>query len=186
MTAATVAKMLGLVLSLGFDTSAVAIGLGLSGMSRSDRFRYGVAFALAEGSMPLVGFALGAVVAAAIGTLASYGAIVLLLAVGLYALWEARHEEEAEYRAASWWSVAALAVSVSLDELAIGFSLGFMRLPVAPVIVLIALQAFLLTLIGSELGARLGEGIAARAELLSGLVLVALALFLAVQKITGA
>jgi hypothetical protein len=37
MTVSTIVKTLGLVLSLGFDTIAVAVGLGISGLTRRDR-----------------------------------------------------------------------------------------------------------------------------------------------------
>jgi manganese efflux pump family protein len=40
-------------------------------------------------------------------------------------------------------ALAGLGISISLDELAIGFSLGLIRLPVSAVIVAITFQAFL-------------------------------------------
>jgi hypothetical protein len=51
----------------------------------------------------------------------------------------------------------ALAISVSLDEFAIGFTPGLLRLPVLPVIALIAAQAFTVTQIGTRLGERARE-----------------------------
>lgn len=183
---ATIAKLAGLVLSLGFDTFAVAIGLGLSGLDRRDRLRYGVSFALAEGIMPLVGFLVGQVVSSALGGAASYAAIILLLGVGLYTLWEAFHEEERAFEAATAARTLFLALSVSLDELAVGFSLGLLHVPVLIAAVLIAAQAFLLTWLGTTFGSALGEALAERAELLSGAVLSLLALLLLGLKIAGA
>jgi putative Mn2+ efflux pump MntP len=49
--------------------------------------------------------------------------------------------------------VLLLGLSISLDELAIGFSLGLLRLPAAPVIALIALQALIVTQLGLRLAA---------------------------------
>jgi putative Mn2+ efflux pump MntP len=179
-------KTAALVLSLGLDTFAVSVGLGLSGLDRRQQLRYGLSFALAEGIMPLVGFLLGQVVAAAIGSLASYVAVALLLGVGLYTIWEATQaEEEQEFTESSLLKLAGTALSVSLDELAIGFSLGLLHVPVLLAVSLIAAQAFLLTLIGTALGRRVGEVFAERAELLSGVVLSLLALFLLGEKILG-
>jgi putative Mn2+ efflux pump MntP len=45
-----------------------------------------------------------------------------------------------------------LGASISLDELAIGFSLGLARLPTVPVIIAIAVQAFLAAQLGLLLG----------------------------------
>lgn len=180
-----IAKLAGLVLSLGLDTFAVAIGLGLSGLGARERLRYGVSFAVAEGIMPLVGFLVGQVVANALGTLASYAAIALLLAVGLYTLWEALHGEKRAFEVAPTARILFLALSVSLDELAVGFSLGLLHIPVLIAAVLIAAQAFVLTWIGTTFGAALGNTLAERAELLSGAVLSLLALLLLGFKISG-
>jgi putative Mn2+ efflux pump MntP len=183
---APVAKTFVLVLSLGLDTFAVAVGLGISGLPQRDRIRFGLSFALAEGIMPLIGFFVGQVIASALGNLASYLAIALLLAVGIYTLWEALHEEdEREYAAASLPRLLALALSVSLDELAVGFSLGLLHIPIALAVVLIALQALILTYIGTAVGRYIGETVAERAEMLSGIVLTLLAVFLLGEKLIG-
>src|SRR5438105_507943 len=91
-------KLAALVLSLGFDTLAVSIGLGLSGLGVRQRVRFGLAFAVAEGGMPLVGFLLGRVVAEAIGSIAGYAAIALLLLVGLYSLREGWEGEQHAFK----------------------------------------------------------------------------------------
>jgi putative Mn2+ efflux pump MntP len=173
-------------LSLGLDTLAVSIGLGLSGLGRRQQLRYGVSFAIAEGAMPLVGFLLGSVVAQAVGDVAAYLGIIVLLAVGAYTIREAMHAEVPELRHDSRWQLAVLALSVSLDELAIGFSLGLFGVPVAAAIAYIAAQAFAVTIAGIRLGARLGALLAERAELISGLALTGLGLVLLAEKLRGA
>ena len=158
----------------------------MSGLSRRDQYRYGASFAVAEGCMPLIGFLLGQFVASAVGQVASYTAVVLLFVVGVYALWEAAHDEDSEYAPAAIGSVLVVALSVSLDELAVGFSLGLLRIPIPLACILIALQAFALTLIGTALGTAIGKRAAKRAGSLSGLVLTALALFLLAEKLFSA
>ncbi|HZU12399.1 MAG TPA: manganese efflux pump [Chloroflexota bacterium] len=186
MTIPILAKTAGLVLSLGFDTFAVSVALGISGLQQGDRLRYGVAFAGAEGIMPLVGFLAGSTAAHAVGPAASWVAIILLLAVGLYTLYESFGDEEPEFRGATLPVLLLTALSVSLDELAAGFSLGLLGIPVALAIPLIAAQALLVTLLGTGLGARLGERVAHGAERLSGVTLSALALFLLAEHLTRA
>jgi putative Mn2+ efflux pump MntP len=175
-----------LFLSLGLDTLAVSIGLGLSGLGRRQQLRYGVSFALAEGLMPLVGFLLGSMVAQAVGDVASFAGIVVLLAVGVYAIREAMREEPPDYREVSSWRLVLLSLSVSLDELAVGFSLSLFGVPVPLAIAYIAAQAFVVTIVGIRLGARLGELLAERAELVSGLALTFLGLLLLAEKLRGA
>lgn len=179
-------KLVGLVLSLGLDTFAVAVGLGISGLGRRDRLRFGISFALAEGIMPLAGFFLGHAIASVLGSVASYVAILLLLAVGLYTLREAFEEEEQPaYRAVGTTRLILTALSVSLDELTAGLSLGLLHVPILLAAVLIAVQALGLTLIGTALGRYLGSAVAERAEALSGAALTLLALFLLGQQVTG-
>jgi hypothetical protein len=107
--------------------------------------------------MPLIGLALGAPLRHAIGATADYIAIGVLLAFGLYMLLGSEDDEQARLDRLTQMhgaSALPLGISISLDELAIGFTLGLLRLPAGLVIVLIALQAFILTQLGyaSETG----------------------------------
>ena len=88
---------------------------------------------------------------------------------------------------ADWLSVALLlvALSVSLDELAVGLALGTLRLPVVPVVIAIGAQALVVSLIGLRLGVALGARIGARATLAAGGVLCLLAVWVAVSNLVG-
>lgn len=153
------AELVALVLPLGLDTFAVAAALGMLAVGSPHRLRISVLFSSFEAGMPLIGVALEVPLGHAIGGAADYVAIGVLFAFGLYTLLSAEeHEEERLARLAQMRGPGALllGISISLDELAIGFTLGLLRLPVALVIALIALQAFTLTQLGLRLGARLG------------------------------
>ena len=72
-----------------------------------------------------------------------------------------------------------------LDELAIGFSLGLLNVPVVPAIVLIAAQAFVVSQVGFALGGRVGEATREGAERLAGAVLIVIAAALGIAKFLG-
>lgn len=76
-------------------------------------------------------------------------------------------------------------MSVSLDELAIGFTLGLLRLPALLVIVLIGAQAFVLSQLGLRLGGRMGSRVRKGAERLAGLALDALGAGLLIEKLAS-
>jgi putative Mn2+ efflux pump MntP len=178
-----VGKLIALVLPLGLDTFAVAAALGVLGVEQ--RVRIAALFGSFETGMPLVGLALGAPLGRAIGSAADYVAIGVLLAFGLYTLFGSERDEErlAELTALRGRGALLLGLSVSLDELAIGFTLGLLRLPVVVVIVLIAAQAFVVTQLGLRVGSRLSARLREGAERLAGVALGGLAVALLVQKL---
>ena len=77
-----------------------------------------------------------------------------------------------------------LGLSISLDELAIGFSLGLVGLPAVPVIAAIGVQAFLAVQLGLTVGARAGERLRENAERLAALALIGLGIFVLVERLT--
>jgi putative Mn2+ efflux pump MntP len=109
--------------------------------------------------------------------------------LGLLGAWMVLHEDEGEGekvgQVASGQGLAllALGVSISLDELAIGFTIGLLHLSLWLAVVLIGAQAFLFAQIGLRLGARLNETFRERAEQLAGLALLGLAVLLVVEKL---
>jgi putative Mn2+ efflux pump MntP len=180
-------KLIAVILPLGLDTLGVAVTLGIAGLPRASRTRIALLFAAFETAMPLVGVALGLPLGHAIGGVADYLAAALLVALGLYMLREGGEHEDDGERLLSMTrrgvgGALALGVSISLDELAIGFSAGLLRLPLAATVIAIGAQAFLVTQIGLRLGARVGERWRESAERVAALALIALgAILLTVQ-----
>jgi manganese efflux pump family protein len=182
------AKVIALVLPLGLDTFAVAAALGVAGLAPSRRLRVSLLMTGFEAGMPLVGLALGAPLGRAIGSAADYLAVAVLLAFGLYTLFAAENDEEervARLADLSGWRAGLLGISISLDELAVGFTFGLLRLPVVPIIVLIAAQAFVVSQLGMRLGARLSEQVREGAERLAGVALVGLGVVLVAEKLAA-
>jgi hypothetical protein len=95
-----------------------------------------------------------------VGRNADYVAIAVLAGLGA---WMVLHEDEDDSetvdRLAVGHGLAVLALghSISLDELAIGFTIGLLHLSLWLAIVLIGMQAFLFAQLGLRLGARLNE-----------------------------
>lgn len=183
-----VGKLIALVLPLGLDTFAVAAALAMVGATRSTRLKVTVVFPAFEAGMPLIGLALGAPLGRTLGNAAVYVAIGVLLAFGLYTLFGLERAEEqrlSRLTGASGIGWIVLGITVSLDELAIGFTLGLLRLPVVLVIVLIALQAVIVTQLGLRFGDRLSERLREASERLAGLMLAGLAVALLVEKLVA-
>ncbi len=82
-------------------------------------------------------------------------------------------------------SMLGLGLSISLDELAIGFTLGLVRVPIAATIAFIAVQAFVVTQLGLRLGARVSDSLREGAEKLAGAVLILLGIVLTIARLKG-
>jgi putative Mn2+ efflux pump MntP len=178
-------KLIALVLPLGLDTFGVALALGIAGLPPDKRLRVALLFAGFEATMPLVGVAVGAPLGHAVGGAADYVAGALLVGLGLYMLVGDEESDRAlSLTQRGLLGVLALGLSISLDELAIGFSAGLLRLPLVPLVIAIGAQAFVVTLVGVSLGRRVGEYWRESAERVAGAALIALGVSLIVLRVT--
>src|SRR5713226_5755715 len=152
------ARVIGLILPLSLDTFAIAAALGMTQLTGAQRVRYGLLFAAFEGGMPVVGLLIGAGLGRVIGGYSEYLAIAALVGLGAYMLFARDEDDERVQRlvASRGWAVIGLGLGVSLDELAIGFTLGLLNVPIVPAIVLIAAQAFIVSQVGFAIGDRIG------------------------------
>ena len=180
-------KLLAFVLPLGIDSFAVAAAIGAAQATTAwQRLRISLLFVVFEGGMPLIGLAAGSVLARGIGRIADYVAAAAVIGIGIWMLRSDNEDEEDQagrIMTSSGLALMGLGISISLDELAIGFSLGLIHLPLVPVIVGIAVQAFAAAQLGLLLGARIAERYREAAERLAGLVLMVLGVFLAVEHL---
>jgi manganese efflux pump family protein len=181
-------KLIAVIAPLGLDTFGVAVALGIAGLPAVRRTKVALLFAGFETVMPLVGVVIGAPLGHAIGTTADYIAAGLLVILGLYMLREGDDGEGERLLSMTHrgvYGTAALGVSISLDELAIGFSAGLLRLPVVPLVLAVGVQAFFVTQLGVRIGARLGERWRESAERLAGAALIALGAILLGLRLTN-
>jgi manganese efflux pump family protein len=201
---------LGVSLSLGIRSSLLPVSGEKEKRSifSYDWLRLALLFSLAEMLMPIVGLGVGYAVSLLVSNVMHYVGPLLLIGVGAWELWEEgraylrkRRKQpgvvppkgDAPASLSSQVRMSRgrqllLALSVSLDELAIGFSLGSITSgkAVSPLVlcVLIGLQGFLLTVIGLALGrtvrARL-KPLKEGSEYLSALLLIGLGVWLLVS-----
>ncbi len=179
-------KLILFVLPLGLDTFAVSAALGMRGLPSRARLRVSLLMSSFEMAMPVVGLLVGHALGTLFGHAADYVAIGVLALLGAWMLLD---EDDAEGKKAGQLAsgqglvLLALGLSISLDELAIGFTIGLLHLSIWLAVVLIGAQAFLFAQVGLRLGARLNETLRERAEQLAGLALLGLALLLGVEKL---
>jgi putative Mn2+ efflux pump MntP len=205
------------ILPLGIDTLGVSISLGMKSYSSVGReqkravplwLRSALLFSFAETAMPVVGLIIGYAASLIVSDIMHYVGALLLIGLGLWELLEEGREyihkrkqrdtqlpphttpiHSTKPERFQWGQQLLLALSISLDELAIGFSLGSITVgsasgkTVSPLLLclLIGLQGFLMALIGLWLGrilrARL-KAVKEWSELVSAFLLIGLGIWL--------
>jgi manganese efflux pump family protein len=166
-------------LSLGLSNFAASVGIGVAGVSGRTRLRVGAIFGLFETGMPILGLVLGHSLARTLGHAAHGIGAGLLIATGIYALVQtarSHRADDSEGRAATGAQhggrLLVTGIALSIDNLAVGFALGAYHVNVLLAAVVIGAVSVALSLIGLELGNRLGAKVGERGELIGGLVLI--------------
>jgi putative Mn2+ efflux pump MntP len=182
-----VLKLLAFVLPLGLDSFAVAAAVGASQVTTArQRLTISLVFVIFEGGMPLIGLVLGSALARGIGHAADYLAAAAVIGIGGWML-RADNDDEPEKTSRVMTSrglaLAGLGISISLDELAIGFSLGLVRLPTSAVLVAIVVQAFLAAQLGLAVGAKIAGRWRQHAERVAVIALILLGAYLIAQQL---
>jgi len=160
---------------VGLDNFQVGAGLGLVRMSPARRWAFAAVFALCETAMPLAGLALGRAVSNVAGPWAEGIGIAVLGICGLLIVLLSLRGKEVEALAGGGFALAGLPLSLSFDNLAAGVGLGSLGFPVIASALIIGLVSGSLCAVGLFAGARLRRWIPERAELWSGVYLLALA-----------
>jgi putative Mn2+ efflux pump MntP len=168
-------------IAVGLSNFAASIGIGVAGATARTRLQVGVVFGLFEGGMPVIGLLLGERLASTLGKTSHWVGAALLIGAGLYGLFQAvrtpaSHPGKVIPAAGGTplhgWRLLITGIALSLDNLTVGFALGTYHVGLALAVVVFAGVSVGLSLIGLEIGSRLGGRSQRRGELLGGLILV--------------
>jgi len=175
---------------LAADAFAVSVGKGMH--LRAFAWRPALALAITFGGfqavMPVVGWALGSTLAGAITAYDHWIAFGLLAAIGAKMMWESRgvvdegHEPAPSIRTRE---LLLLGVATSIDALAVGVSLAFLRANIVEAALTIGVITAGLSLLGVWLGHYAGRRLSSYAELIGGLVLIGIGVKILVDDLAG-
>ncbi len=168
-------------LSVGLGNFAASVAIGLGGVSKSLRLRIAIVFGLFETLMPLLGLFLGQKTAGYLGGHANIIGGSLLALTGVYLIVSSlkRKDDEIVGKATHGWLKLLIAgISLSIDNLIIGFGLGARDQSVFLAAIVIGTTSVLLTLVGLELGNRLNTKVEEYSEIFSGAILILVGLLI--------
>jgi manganese efflux pump family protein len=169
-----VLALLLVALSVGLDNFGASAALGAAGVDRQLRLRVAVIFGFFEAIMPVAGILIGHSVAHGLGSEGRPVGGALLGLVGLWAI-----VAEVRGRGGDGSAVVAgmkrlilIGAALSIDNLVIGFALGATHTNLVVAAITIGAVSVALSLMGLEVGRRLGRRLGKWSELVGGAVLV--------------
>ena len=179
-----------IAVGLSADCFAVALGGGISNKARSwpRSTRVAISFGLFQALMPAIGWLAGRTVTQFIASYDHWVAFGLLGFVGGRMIFESFHHHESRTDGRDitrGWLLITLSVATSIDALAVGLSFAFLDVSIVMASLIIGVTAFLITMVGFVVGRKAGELIGRRAELVGGLILLAIGLRILVSHLTS-
>ena len=171
-----------LAFSMSTDAFSVAIskGASLKNPRFTEAFRMGVIFGTIEAITPIIGWLIGHsatsfIDASFIEAWDHWVAFVILFALGLHMLYEGmKPSDEAAPSRHSFFKLALTAFGTSIDAMAVGVSLAFVKVNILLAAGLIGLATTVMVTLGVMLGKVLGSLIGHRAEVFGGVMLIAI------------
>jgi putative Mn2+ efflux pump MntP len=136
--------------------------------------------------MPVLGLLLGQAVAGFFGSFGKYVGGGILVLTGAYTIWQGwgteKKEPSSESRNLQTQSLLITALALSIDNLAVGFALALHHVDIALAAVMMGIVSVGMSLVGLELGHRLGARVEGWSEEIGGgvLILVGIAIALGV------
>lgn len=170
-------EVLLIAVGVSMDAFAVSIAKGISAHRVGWRHALlaGLWFGGFQALMPCIGYFLGLGFATFIGQWDHWVAWLLLTLIGANMVKESFSKEEGGVsHGFGFWHMFTLAVATSIDALAVGVSFAFLEMSIWIPIIIIGVTTMMFSIAGVLLGKKVGERFRSKAELVGGLVLIAI------------
>jgi len=177
----TILELFIVAVGLSMDAFAVSVckGLAMNESSFRKAGTVGLWFGGFQAIMPLLGFYLGSRFEVLISTYDHWIAFILLALIGINMIYEAiKHGDECDVNSGSlkFMDMLPMAVATSIDALAVGITLGVLKVNILPAVCFIGITTFTLSVIGVKAGCIFGTKYKSKAELAGGIILVLIGL----------
>lgn len=177
----TIITLLLLAVAMGTDAFSMCLGLGMTGVTRRQIIILSFTIFAFHVIMPLAGWFVGEIVGTLIGRAASIAGALILIYLGMRMIisaWKGDTEPNNKQALLSTSGILLLAVSVSMDALSVGFTLGTYNVDLPLTVAVIGFVAGIMTALGLLLGRFVGLRVGERAVGIGGLLLVGIGISL--------
>jgi putative Mn2+ efflux pump MntP len=161
-------------LALGLNNFGAAIAIGVGGVDRRTELKVATVFGLCDVVMPAAGMLIGTRLAGPLGSAARWAGAGILFVTAVWGLIEVLRGDDDAPRIWHGWRLLVSGAALSLDDLAVGLALGTVRFPILLAVTAFGLMSFIMSIIGLQLGAKLGTVTGERGELVAAIMLICL------------
>jgi len=174
-------ELLFIAIGLSMDAFAVSVckGLSMKRMNRSHAFVIALYFGFFQAAMPLIGWLLGKQFQHLITNVDHWIAFGLLAFIGGKMIRDSFDKDPKDFKngyVLNHKELLVLAVATSIDALAVGITLAFLRVNIYYSIVAIGCTTFLLSFLGVFAGKAFGVRYRSKAEIAGGAILILMGL----------
>jgi len=177
-----------IAISMAMDAFAVSLGSVIKiGPGPRPIFRLAFHFGLFQGVMPIIGWLFGYTIEPYVKDFDHWVAFGLLAFVGIRMLRSglSKNQDESKQDPSRGWTMVLLSVAVSIDALAIGLSLAFLKITVWIPSLVIGLVTSGLSVVGLRVGNSVGKKYGKPVEVFGGLILIGIGINIVVSHMAG-
>lgn len=175
--------LLGLALALGMDAFSLGLGMGMLQLRPREIARIALTIGVFHVCMPLLGMVVGMYLSNVVGEITRWIGAILLIGLGIGMIRNSlvgKKDEHKDPRATasrtSGLGLFLFALSVSLDSLSVGFSLGTFGARIGLTVLLFGICSAALAALGLAIGGKVSHLFGEYGEAIGGGVLIAFGL----------
>lgn len=163
-----------MALGLAMDAFAVSVGLGGKIMANcaSWALTIGMSFGLFQALMPILGYISGKALAQYLKMFDHWIAFILILFVGIRIIFKSSEQKKGSQMEICPWMIFLLSIATSIDALAVGFTLPFLRVSLLLPVIIIGGVTFLLSTAGVFAGKISRKLAPEKCEFVGGFILI--------------
>lgn len=178
-------EILILAVGLSMDAFAVSVCKGLSVKRLKPRYCVigGLYFGGFQAGVPLLGWLLGKQFETLIKSVDHWIAFALLCIIGANMIRESFGDPDELNALFSPRAMLPLAVATSIDALAVGVTFAFLDVDILSSVLMIGCTTFLFSAAGVKIGHSFGTKFKSKAELLGGIVLIAIGIKILIEHL---
>lgn len=171
---------------LAMDAFAVSIsnGLNLKKFNINFAIKLGVFFGGFQALMPILGYLASLSIRDYIAKFDYWIAFILLTLIGSKMIYEAFViDENKDKKELSFYMLIILSIATSIDALAVGVSLTFLKVNIMAPAVIIGIITFFMSFLGVLIGSKFGKFFENKIEILGGIILIGIGLKILLEHI---